>query len=218
MSIRYFLVCPLTRHYTQKKNKASESSNPNFPALQLLNDPQSFAEKLYDNLSRYDRRFSLDHKILLMQLLSRVMGSHKLSVLPFYTYILKYLSYHQLRVPAILVALAQSVHDLTPPDALMPVIKKLAAEFVHPGVGSEVIAAGINAIREVCRRQPWAMEEDLLEDLVEYKKSRDKSATAAARGLLQLYREVNPGMLKRRERVGPLCFAFLRCILIESFF
>ncbi|KAN0075314.1 SDA1 domain containing protein [Tylopilus felleus] len=184
----------------KKKNKASESSNPNFPALQLLNDPQSFAEKLYDNLSRYDRRFSLDHKILLMQLLSRVMGSHKLSVLPFYTYILKYLSYHQLRVPAILVALAQSVHDLTPPDALMPVIKKLAAEFVHPGVGSEVIAAGINAIREVCRRQPWAMEEDLLEDLVEYKKSRDKSATAAARGLLQLYREVNPGMLKRRER------------------
>ncbi|KAF8136121.1 SDA1-domain-containing protein [Boletus edulis] len=135
----------------KQKYNPSESSTPNFPALQLLNDPQSFAEKLYDNLSRYDKRFSLDHKILVMQLLSRVMGSHKLSVLPFYTYILKYLAYHQLRVPAILVALAQS---------------KLAAEFVHPGVGSEVIAAGINAIREVCRRQPWAMEEDLLGDLV----------------------------------------------------
>ncbi|KAI9569090.1 SDA1-domain-containing protein [Boletus coccyginus] len=184
----------------KKKNKASESATPNFPALQLLNDPQSFAEKLYDNLSRYDKRFSLDHKILLMQLLSRVMGSHKLSVLPFYTYILKYLAYHQLRVPAILVALAQSVHDLTPPDALTPVVKKLAAEFVHPGVGSEVIAAGINAIREVCRRQPWAMEEDLLGDLVDYRKSRDKAVTAAARGILQLYRELNPGMLKRRER------------------
>lgn len=137
-----------------------------------------------------------------MQLLSRVMGYHKLFVLPFYTYILKYLTYHQLRVPAILVALAQSVHDLTPPDALTPIVKKLAAEFVHPGVGSEVIAAGINAIREVCRRQPWAVEEDLLGDLVEYRKSRDKAVTAAARGLLQLYREVNPGMLKKRERVG----------------
>ncbi|KAF8436929.1 protein required for actin cytoskeleton organization and cell cycle progression [Boletus edulis BED1] len=184
----------------KQKYNPSESSTPNFPALQLLNDPQSFAEKLYDNLSRYDKRFSLDHKILVMQLLSRVMGSHKLSVLPFYTYILKYLAYHQLRVPAILVALAQSVHDLTPPDVLTPVVKKLAAEFVHPGVGSEVIAAGINAIREVCRRQPWAMEEDLLGDLVAYRKSRDKAVTAAARGLLQLYREVNPGMLKRRER------------------
>lgn len=138
----------------------------------------------------------------MMQLLSRVMGAHKLCVLGFYTYIVKYLAYHQLRVPAILVALAQSVHDLTPPDAVTPVIRKLAQEFVHPGVGSEVIAAGINAIREVCRRQPWSMEEDLLGDLVEYRKSRDKSVTAAARGLLQLYREVNPSMLKRRERVG----------------
>lgn len=103
-------------------------------------------------------------------------------------------------MPAILVALAQSVHEMTPPDVLTPVIRKLAQEFVHPGVGSEVIAAGLNAIREVCRRQPWAMEEDLLGDLIEYRKSKDKAVTAAARGLLQLYRDVNPGMLKRRER------------------
>lgn len=184
----------------KKKYNKNAPTTPNFPALQLLNDPQTFAEKLYDNLSRYDKRFSLEHKILIMQLLSRVMGAHKLCVLSFYTYIIKYLTYHQLRVPSILVALAQSVHDLTPPDALTPVVQKLAAEFVHPGVGSEVIAAGINSIRELCRRQPWAMGEDLLGDLVEYRRSRDKAVTAAARGLLQLYREVNPGMLKRRER------------------
>ncbi|KAJ7273409.1 SDA1-domain-containing protein [Mycena rebaudengoi] len=182
----------------KKHNKVEPVAN--FSALQLLNDPQMFGEKLYDILNRYDKRFSLDHKILLMQLLSRVMGSHKLCVLGFYTYIVKYLTHKQLRVPAILVALAQSVHDLTPPDAVTPVIRKLAHEFVHPGVASEVIAAGLNAIREVCRRQPWSMEEDLLGDLVEYRKSRDKAVTSGARGLLQLYREVNPGMLKRRER------------------
>ncbi|GJE97055.1 SDA1-domain-containing protein [Phanerochaete sordida] len=184
----------------QKKKKKAEAISANFPALQLLNDPQTFSEKLYDILNRYDKRFSLDHKILLMQLLSRVMGAHKLCVLGFYTYIVKYLVYHQLRVPAILVALAQSVHEYTPPDALTPVVRKLAHEFVHPGVGGEVIAAGLNSIREVCRRQPWAMEEDLLGDLIEYRKSRDKAVTAAARGLLQLFREVNPAMLKRRER------------------
>ncbi|KAF7322718.1 Protein SDA1 [Mycena chlorophos] len=182
----------------KKRNKVQPTAN--FSGLQLLNDPQTFGEKLYDIINRYDKRFSLDHKILLMQLLSRVMGSHKTCVLGFYTYIMKYLMYRQLRVPAILVSLAQSVHELTPPDEVTPVIRKLAHEFVHPGVASEVIAAGINAIREVCRRQPWAMEEDLLGDLVEYRKSRDKAVTSAARGLLQLYREVNPGMLKRRER------------------
>ena len=135
-----------------------------------------------------------------MQLLARVTALHRLSVLSFYTYILKYLTHHQLRGPAILAVLAQSAHALTPPDALIPAIRKLAHEFVHPGVGSEVVAAGLNAIREICRRQPLAMEDDLLGDLVAYRKSRDKGVMVAARGLLQLYREVNPGMLKRRER------------------
>ncbi|EGN92016.1 hypothetical protein SERLA73DRAFT_191723 [Serpula lacrymans var. lacrymans S7.3] len=185
---------------SKKRISLKEPSQPNFPALQLLHDPQTFSEKLYDNMNICDKKLSLDHKILIMQLLSRVMGAHKSCVLGFYTYVMKYLAYHQLRVPAILAALAQSVHELTPPDVLVPVIRKLAHEFVHPGVGSEVIAAGINAIREVCRRQPWAMEDDLLGDLVEYRKSKDKPVTAAARGLLQLYREVNPSMLKRRER------------------
>ncbi|KAI0321031.1 SDA1-domain-containing protein [Amylostereum chailletii] len=185
----------------KKQRKRREAgTTPNFPALQLLNDPQTFGEKLYDMLHKYDSRFSLDHKILIMQLLSRVTGAHKLTVLGFYTYVVKYLTYHQLRVPAILAALAQSVHDFTPPDALLPVIRKLAHEFIHPGVGGEVVAAGLNSIREICRRQPWAMEEDLLGDLVEYRKSRDKAVTSAARGLLQLFRDVNPGMLKRRER------------------
>ncbi|KAF8306246.1 actin cytoskeleton organization and cell cycle progression protein [Clavulina sp. PMI_390] len=180
--------------------RAQKQAVVNFPALQLLHDPQTFGEKLYESLSRYDKRFSLDHKILYMQLVSRVMGAHKLCILGFYSYIIRFLTYHQLRVTIILVSLAQSVHDLTPPDVLVPVINKLAKEFVHPGVGPEVIAAGINAIREVCRRQPWCMEEDLLSDLIEYRKSNDKGVVTAARGLLQLYREVNPELLKRRER------------------
>ncbi|KAF8759569.1 Protein required for actin cytoskeleton organization and cell cycle progression [Rhizoctonia solani] len=169
----------------KQRAKASDESKANFTALQLLNDPQTFGEKLYDLLNKYG---------------IRVMGAHKLCVLSFYSFIVKYLTYHQLRVTSILVALAQSTHDLTPPDVLEPVIRKIAHEFVHPGVGPEVIAAGLNSIREVARRQPWCVPQDLLGDLIEYRKSRDKGVTSAARSLLQLYREVNPGMLKRRER------------------
>ncbi|KIR41567.1 protein SDA1 [Cryptococcus deuterogattii 99/473] len=195
-------VKQLKKEASKKRKKRAEGAGatPNFPALELLHDPQTFGEKLYDNLHKHDKIYSLEHKILIMQLLSRVMGVHKLCVLGFYSYIIKYLTYHQLQVTLILVSLAQSVHDLTPPDVLTPVIRKLAQEFVHPGVGAEVIAAGLNAIREVCRRQPWCMEEDLLSDLIEYRKSKDKGVVTASRGLLQLFREVNPGMLKRRER------------------
>lgn len=138
----------------------------------------------------------------MMQVMCRAMGTHRLTVLPFYTYLLKYIIASQLRIPTILAALASSVHSLTPPDVLTPVIRKIAHEFVHPGVGSEVVAAGLNSIREICVRQPWAMEEDLLSDLVEYKKSKDKGVIAGARGLLHLYRQEAPSMLKRRERVS----------------
>ncbi|BEJ11736.1 hypothetical protein CspHIS471_0201960 [Cutaneotrichosporon sp. HIS471] len=190
----------LNRATSKARKERAAQVSVNFPALELLHDPQTFGEKLYDNLHKHDKQYSLEHKVLIMQLLSRVMGVHKLCILGFYTYIIKYLTYHQLQVTLILVALAQSVHELTPPDVLTPVIRKLAQEFVHPGVGAEVIAAGINAIREVCRRQPWCMEEDLLSDLIEYKKSKDKGVATAAGGLLQLFREVNPGMLRKRDR------------------
>src|SRR5216684_64198 len=106
-----------------------------------------------------------------------------------YTYVLKYLTHHQLRAPAILAVLARPVHVLIPPDALTPAILKLARP--------EVVAAGLNAIREICRRQSWAMEDDLLGDMIAYRKSRGKGVMVAARGLLQLYREVNPGWRER---------------------
>ncbi|SOV05853.1 related to SDA1 - required for normal organization of the actin cytoskeleton and required for passage through Start [Ustilago sp. UG-2017a] len=174
----------------------------NFAALYLLNDPQNFGEKLFDNLSRGDRekRHTIEIKIRLMQLLSRVMGAHKLCVLSFYSYVVKYLAPHQQHITHILVSLAQSVHDQTPPDVITPVVRKLSDAFVHPGVSSEVVAAGINSIREICRRQPWAMEETLLEDLISYRKSKDKGVCAASRGLVALYREVNPAILKKKER------------------
>lgn len=173
-----------------------------FSALQLLHDPQTFAEKLSEQLERCDRTFPLDHRILTMRILTQTMGSNKLCVLSFYSYVLKYIKYQQLQVPSILLCLVQSVHELTPPDVLAPPIRKIAQEFVHPGVGNEVVVVGLNSIREICRRQPWCMDTDLLEDLIAYRKSRDKGIMSASRGLLQLFRERNPELLRRRERVG----------------
>lgn len=182
------------------KEAGSIKANPNFSALQLIHDAPQLGEKLYESLLKHDKTYTLEHKTLLLQLFSRISATHKLQVLPFYSYILKYITHHQLQVTSILAALAQSVHELTPPDVLMPCLRKLANEFVHPGVASTVIAAGLNAITEICRRQPLSMDADLLADLIEYKKSKDKGIITAARSLLSLFREVNPSLLKNRER------------------
>ena len=170
--------------------------------IQLLRDPQTFSEKLFDLLVKSDKVYKLDHKLLMIQLFSLIIGMNKLCILGLYSYFMQYLTPRQLHVTSILTALAQSVHDLTLPDDLVPIIRKISQEFIHPGVGSEVVTVGLNSVREICSRQPLCMEEDLLSDLIEYRKSRDRGVVSAARGLLQLYREVDPSLLKRRERVS----------------
>ena len=111
-------VCPSMPYVLiseqKKKAKGADQGSANFAALHLLQDPQTFAERLFDLLSRFDKKYTLDHKILLMQVMCRAMGTHRLTVLPFYTYLLKYLTASQLRIPTILAALASSVHSLTP--------------------------------------------------------------------------------------------------------
>ena len=186
----------------QKKEKKKGQPHPlNFSALHLLNDPQSFAETLFSkHLQNTKSRLNLEQKLLVLQLVSRLIGLHKLTVITFYSYFLKYLTPRQPSVTSFLASLAQSTHNLVPPDVLEPLIQKIANEFVSEAAAAEVASAGLNAIREICVRQPLAMNDTLLQDLVMYKKSKDKGVMMAAKGLLGLYREVGAEMLKKRDR------------------
>ncbi|UZJ54508.1 hypothetical protein CBS101457_003828 [Exobasidium rhododendri] len=217
------------RREAQDKKQAGDGDEgtSNVAAIHLLHDPHGFGEKLFDELKRGDKRLAIEAKVRMMQLLARIMSCHHCSVLGLYSYVVKYLNPHQTHITLILVSVAQSVHSQTPPSSLLPLIRKVAHIFVHPGVGPEVVAAGLNTIREICSRQVWALgsEEgedsddenderghgkkaskgmddgkDLLEDLISYRRSKDKGVAAAARGLLTLYRRENPSMLPRKER------------------
>ncbi|KAL2313906.1 Protein sda1 [Schizosaccharomyces pombe] len=185
----------------KERGKQNVPTNVNFPALQLLHDPQGFAEELFEkHLASSKSRLSMDQKLVVLRLLTRLVGSHKLTVLGLYSFLMKYLTPHQRDVTQFLACLAQASHEIVPPDALEPLVRKIADEFVTSGVANEVVCAGINAIREVCARAPLAMTPDLLQDLTEYKSSKDKGVMMASRSLITLYREVAPDMLKRKDR------------------
>jgi len=68
-----------------------------------------------------------------------------------------------------------------PPDAVEPVLKQLVNHFVHDRARPEVIAVGLNTVREMCARMPLIMTEELLRDLTAYKKAREKPVVSAAR-------------------------------------
>ncbi|KAF9161929.1 Protein SDA1 [Mortierella sp. AD011] len=183
----------------KKKSKAKKRAETfNFSALHLLNDPQGFTEKLYTHLSSSRERHEV--QLMLMNLISRISGIHKLTVLAFYPYLQKRLQPTQKDVTQIIAITAQSSHDLVPPDVIEPLIQTLANNFVTEHCAAEVMAAGLNGIREIVSRCPLAMDATLLQDLTEYKNHRDKGVMMASRSLIGLFREINPELLKKKDR------------------
>ncbi|KAJ3192667.1 Severe Depolymerization of Actin [Irineochytrium annulatum] len=175
----------------------------NFSALHLLNDPQGMTEKLFQRLktTTANTSFRFELRLQIMNLISRLIGVHKLIVLPFYDFVIPYLKPSQREVASILACVAQSSHELVPPDSLAAVVQAIADNFVWSNAAAEVVTAGLNSLREICSRCPLAMPESLLKSLIEdYKNNREKSTMVAGRSLLGLFREVNPLLLRKKDR------------------
>uniref|UniRef100_A0A3P9CZ71 Protein SDA1 n=1 Tax=Maylandia zebra TaxID=106582 RepID=A0A3P9CZ71_9CICH len=171
-----------------KKKKKAEVFN--FSAVHLIHDPQDFSEKLLKQLEDSKERFEV--KIMMMELISRLVGIHETFLTSIFADVTK-----------ILLCAAQASHQLVPPEIIEPVIMTIANNFVTERNSGEVMTVGLNAIREVAARCPLAINEDLLQDLSQYKTHKDKNVMMSARGLIQLFRSLNPQMLHRKDRGRP---------------
>lgn len=187
----------LNKHKKKKKN----AEVFNFSALHLIHDPQDFAEKLFKQLEATTERFEV--KLMLMDLISRLIGVHQLFLLNFYPYIQRFLQPHQREVTKLLLYAAQSSHELVPPDVLESVLLTIANNFISDRNSGDVMGVGLNAVREICNRCPLALSETLLKDLTEYKNHKNKTVMVAARSLIQLYRKVNPEILHKKDKGRP---------------
>ena len=185
------------RRATKKEEGAGGEAR--FAAMQLINDPQAFAESLFNRLQS-GSALKFDTKMLLIQVLSRVVGLHRLHLLHLYPFLQRYVQPNKADVTRLLAAAATACHELVPPDALEPLLRQLVNQFVHDRARPEVVAVGINTVREICLRCPLVMHEDLLQDLAQYKRARDKPVATAARALIALFRELAPGMLEKKDR------------------
>uniref|UniRef100_W5L808 Protein SDA1 n=1 Tax=Astyanax mexicanus TaxID=7994 RepID=W5L808_ASTMX len=154
-----------------KKKKKAEVFN--FSAIHLIHDPQDFAEKLLKQLESSKERFEV--KIMLMELISRLVGIHELFLFNFYPFVQRFLQPHQRgKYPT--------------PAIISPMIMTIANNFVTDRNSGEVMTVGINAIKEVVARCPLSMTEDLLQDLTQYKSHKDKKASTEAK--IQQYGEL----------------------------
>ncbi|XP_030516767.1 protein SDA1 homolog [Rhodamnia argentea] len=185
----------------QQRLSSDNSSSNYYSPLNHLKDAQGFAEKLFSRLQTCNERFEV--KMMMLKVVARTVGLHHLILLNFYPFIQKYVQPHQRDVTTLLAAAVQACHDMVPPDAVEPLFKQIVNQFVHDRSRPEAIAVGINVVREICLRMPLLMNEDLLQDLVLYKKSHEKAVSAAARSLISLFRELCPSMLVKKDRGRP---------------
>lgn len=185
----------------KKHKKKGKAEVFNFSAIHLIHDPQDFSEKLLKQLENSNEHFEV--KMMMMELISRLVGIHELFLFNFYPFIQRFIQPHQREVTKILLCAAQSSHQLVPPEIIEPMIMTIANNFVTDRNSGEVMTVGINAIKEIVARCPLAINEDLLQDLAQYKTHKDKNVMMAARGLIQLFRNLNPQMLHKKDRGKP---------------
>lgn len=192
----------VARSMKKKQRLSSENNNSNYYSpLNHLKDAQGFVEKLLSRLQNCNERFEI--KMIMLKVTARTIGLHRLVLLNFYPYLQKYIQPHQRAITSLLAAAVQSCHDMVPPDAVEPLFKQVVNQFVHDKSRTEAIAVGLNVVREICLRMPLLMTEDLLQDLVLYRKSHEKAVSSAARSLLSLFREVCPSLLTKKDRGKP---------------
>ena len=185
-----------------KRKENLKTSNvskiPSFYAIEMLNDPQGFAERLFSLLKSTAERFKI--KLLMINVLTSVIAVHKLLLLDIYQFVTRFLTPHQRDVTLLLAYAAQSCHEDVPANEIEILVRAIADNFVSDHCANEVIVVGLNSIREIVRRCPLAMTDVLLQDLAQYKSYKDKGVMMAARSLIGFFRETNPELLHKKDR------------------
>jgi len=182
----------------KKGARKGDNSGVSFVAIDLLNDPQTLAERLLQRLSKGGEPFLF--RLLMLHLVARLIGRHQLQLLNLYPFLLKYLVPTQSEVTKVLAALVEASHPAIPPDEIRPVVLHIVKYFITEAQAPEVIEVGLNAVREVCARSINILTEEELADLVNFRKFKNKGVAMSARSLINTYRELHPQLLHRSLR------------------
>ncbi|GIQ84535.1 Sda1 protein, partial [Kipferlia bialata] len=188
-----------------RRKQAEKESGHNIasyaPVLLEIHDAQQYAERLFQLIRRRSTKFQT--KALAIEVLGNLLGVRELLVPEFHSYLCRYVKRKQDGVSRILNAGVAATHSEIPPDVLYPFIRCIADEFVTDAATDNGITVGLAAIGEISNRAPYVLAEhvDLLQDLISYKDARkSKGVVSAARRLMQVYRQLDPNLLKSRDR------------------
>lgn len=104
------------------------------------------------------------------------------------------------KIGEVFAMIIESCHELVPPEDVKPVIEKIITNFVTEYCPNSHITIGLNSVREILSRMPLALDESQIEYLVMFREYRNSSVVAAAKSLVNFFRDVCPHLLPRKFR------------------
>ena len=191
----------LDRAVKQVKRKNARKGlvhfSTDFLPIDTIYDPQQFVEKLFSKLKKSNDKYEI--KLYMLRLISRMIGRHKIQLLQFYPNLLRYLNSHNKdKVSEIFAMIIESCHDLIPPETIRPIIERVITNYTSEYCNNQHICIGLNAIREILLRMPLALEEDQIEYLCNFRTMKVKAVSAAAKSLINYFRDVCPELLPKK--------------------
>lgn len=180
-----------------KRRDALIGNNYSFP-IDYIYNPQTFADQLFSKLKKSKAKFTT--KSAMMQLISRLIGRHRLILPAFYSFLQKYLKYGNKEVGKIFAYLAEATHANVPQTYIEPLVKYIILHFANDSCPEAKITMGLNCIAQMCARKPLLISEEDLAFLCELSKYKEKNVNRAIKTLINLYRDLNIEMLPKQYR------------------
>ena len=174
----------------KEKRRSKVITNKDFMPIDRIKDPLTFSQELFKKGNSYQRG-EFSHKIIIIRLLGRVLGRHRLLLDNYFSFMLNFMKSDQEDVEVILASLIEACHNQIPPSELEPVINKLFDNFISETYPAQLVNLGLNTLREIIERCPYCIDKaqySLVQDLRFYK---NKSVSNAARSIVNLCKEIN---------------------------
>lgn len=120
-------------------------------------------------------------------------------ILQFYPFVLRYLNSHDKeKIGEIFAMIIESCHELVPPEEIKPLIDKICNNYITDYCSAQNITIGLNCVREILVRMPLALDAAQVEYMVDFRGNKNKSVRAAAKSLVNYFRDVCPQLLPKK--------------------
>ena len=174
----------------ERKEERNAKIKPvsNFLPIDQLNDPYTFAEKLFHLMSSFQAG-NFSHKLIILRLLGRILGRHRLIINNFFNSMIPLIKAEQKELNIILASIIEATHDLVPPIELEPLIKKLFDFFISDVLPPPQITIGLHTLYGIMERCPYCIDENYFKICEELRNYKNKSVANAARAVCNLYKE-----------------------------